>query len=201
MPEPGPALLAAPGVGPDNAAALLVAAGDNPDRISTEAAFAALCGTSPVQASSGRIVRDRLNRGRNRQANNALWRIAINRIRYDPGTIAYTKKRQADGKTRREIIRCLKRHITREIYRLLTSPHPTPDGTDLRSQRNQARITLTHAATELRTHPPSSQHSNEASATTTSSIPDINNSSPDSTIPAQPLLVAPELRRPRLEAR
>ena len=118
-----PALLAASGVGADTAAALLVAAGDNPERMQSEASFAALCGASPVQASSGRTVRHRLNRGGNRQANNALWRIAITRMRYDQTTIAYTQKRQTEGKNRREIIRCLKRHIAREIYHLLTNPH------------------------------------------------------------------------------
>ena len=82
-----PALLAAPGVGSDTAAGLLVAAGDNPERMSTEAAFAALCGASPVQASSGQTVRHRLNRGGDRQANNALWRIATNHMRHDPRSI------------------------------------------------------------------------------------------------------------------
>ena len=88
-----PALLAASGVGADTAAALLVAAGDNPERMQSEASFAALCGASPVQASSGRTVRHRLNRGGNRQANNALWRIAITRMRYDQTTIAYAQKK------------------------------------------------------------------------------------------------------------
>ena len=148
-----PALLAATGIGAHTAATLLVAAGDNPERMSTESSFAALCGVSPVQASSGRTVRHRLNRGGNRQANSALWRIATTRMRWDPTTIEYTKKRKAEGKTRREIIRCLKRHIAREIYRLLTNPPPTPDGAQLRTLRHQAQITLTHAAQQLHTHP------------------------------------------------
>jgi len=148
-----PALLAASGVGPDSAAALLVAAGDNPERMKSEASFAALCGVSPVQASSGQIVRHRLNRGGDRQANNALWRVATNRMRTEPRTIEYTLRRKAEGKTRREIIRCLKRHIAREIYHLLTNPHPTPDGNHLRLQRNQARMTLTDAADKLQVHP------------------------------------------------
>ena len=107
--QANPALLATPGIGPDIAAALLIAAGDNPERMTSESSFAALCGVSPVQASSGRIVRHRLNRGGNRQANQALWRIATIRTAKDPRTIAYVTRRQAEGKTRREIIRCLKR--------------------------------------------------------------------------------------------
>ena len=75
----------------------------------SEASFAALCGTSPVEASSGATVRHRLNRGGNRQANNALWRIAMIRMRIDDRTIEYAARRRAEGKTRREIIRCLKR--------------------------------------------------------------------------------------------
>ncbi len=148
-----PALLAAPGVGPDSAAALLVTAGDNPERMRTEASFAALCGASPVQASSGRIVRHRLNRGGDRQANNALWRVATTRMRGHQPTIAYVKKRQAEGKTRREIVRCLKRYIAREIYHLLTNPPPTPKGADLRCLRQKHRITLTQAAAAVHTHP------------------------------------------------
>ena len=151
--EANPALLAAPGVGADTASALLVTAGDNPHRMRTEASFAALCGASPVQASSGKTIRHRLNRGGNRQANNALWRIASVRMRYHPATIAYVQKRQTEGKTRREIIRCLKRHIAREIHHLLTNPPPTPNGAHLRTLRQKAQITLTHAAQTLQTHP------------------------------------------------
>ena len=84
-----PALLAAPGVGPEVAATLLIAAGDNPERLTNEASFAALCGATPIEASSGRIVRHRLNRGGDRQANNALWRIAMVRLRHDERTKAY----------------------------------------------------------------------------------------------------------------
>ena len=148
-----PALLATKGVGPNTAATLLIAAGDNPKRMKSERSFAALCGTSPVQASSGRTVRHRLNRGGNRQANSALWRIATTRIRTDAATKEYVTKRQAEGKKRTEIIRCLKRHIAREIYHLLTDPPPTPHGTDLRHRRTQARITLTRAAHHLDTQP------------------------------------------------
>ncbi len=111
-----PELLELFGVGPQSAAALLVAAGDNPERLRSEAGFAALCGVSPVEASSGKTIRHRLSRGGDRQANHALWRIAFSRLRNDERTIAYEKRRTAEGMTRREIIRCLKRYIAREIY-------------------------------------------------------------------------------------
>ena len=99
-----PALLAAKGVGPDTASVLLVAAGDNPGRMKSEKSFAALCGASPVQASSGQIVRHRLNQGGKQQANSALWRIATTRIRTDPATQQYVERRRAEGKKKREII-------------------------------------------------------------------------------------------------
>ena len=151
--QANPALLAAPGVGADTAATLLVTAGDNPNRMHSEASFAALCGTSPVQASSGHTVRHRLNRGGNRQANQALWRIATTRLRRHQPTISYTQKRRAEGKTRKEIIRCLKRHIAREIYHLLTNPPPTPNGKDLRCLRQNTPTTPAQAATALQTYP------------------------------------------------
>ena len=148
-----PALLAAHGVGPDSAAALLIAAGDNPARMKSERSFAALCGASPVQASSGRTVRHRLNRGGNRHANSALWRIATTRIRTDAATKEYVARRQAEGKNRKEIIRCLKRHIAPQIYRLLINPPPTPNCARLRRRRQQAHITITETAHALGTHP------------------------------------------------
>ncbi|MFF7988142.1 IS110 family transposase [Streptomyces sp. NPDC007901] len=114
-----PGLLDTQGVGPDSAAALLISAGDNPDRLSSEASFAALCGTSPVEASSGKTQRRRLNRGGDRQANAALYRIVLSRLRWDDRTQDYVRRRLAEGKTRREIIRCLKRYVAREIYRLI----------------------------------------------------------------------------------
>ena len=144
-----PALIGACGVGPDTAAALLTAAGDNPHRMRSEASFAALCGTSPIEASSGPRVRHRLNRGGNRQANNALWRIAMARMRVDERTIAYARRRRAEGKTRREILRCIKRHIAREIYRLITDPPQVPNGADLRRARVSAGLTLDTAARAL----------------------------------------------------
>ncbi|SEP48337.1 Transposase [Amycolatopsis saalfeldensis] len=121
-----PALLERPGIGPDSAAALLVTAGDNPDRLHSEASFAALCGVSPVQASSGKTHRRRLNRGGDRQANAALYRITLSRLRWDQRSRDYLDRRTAEGKTRREAIRCLKRYIAREIYHLITSPASTP---------------------------------------------------------------------------
>jgi transposase len=116
-------LLAEFGVGPDVAGALLVAAGDNPTRLRTEASFAARCGASPLDASSGRQRRHRLNRGGNREANAALWRIVMVRLRWDhPATRAYVDRRVSEGKTRLEAIRCLKRYLARRIWRILTQP-------------------------------------------------------------------------------
>ena len=117
-----PRLLTRRGVGPDNAAALLIAAGDNPDRLHSEASFAALCGVNPLEASSGKTTRRRLNRGGDRQANCALYRIAICRLRGDARTRDYLAWRITEGKTRREAIRCLKRYIAREIYQIITTP-------------------------------------------------------------------------------
>ncbi|RIV34589.1 IS110 family RNA-guided transposase [Micromonospora radicis] len=114
-----PELLQRQGVGPDSAAALLIAAGDNPERMQHEAAYAALCGTSPVEASSGKTQRLRLNRGGDRQANAALYGIVITRLRWDQRTRDYLDRRLAEGKTRREAIRCLKRYVAREIFTML----------------------------------------------------------------------------------
>ena len=112
-----PTLLELNGVGTQNASALLTAVGDNPERLRSERSFAALCGTNPVDASSGRRQdRHRLNRGGDRQANSALYLIAISRLRWDPATKAYMSRRLAQGKTRKEVIRCLKRYIAREVY-------------------------------------------------------------------------------------
>lgn len=148
-----PALLAARGVGPDVASSLLVAAGDNPERMHSEASFAALCGSSPIEASSGKTVRHRLNRGGNRQANHALWRIVMVRLTCDERTQDYAARRRAEGKTDREIMRCLKRYVAREIYQLLTNPPTVPNGADLRVTRTAAGISLTVAAEALGTWP------------------------------------------------
>jgi transposase len=114
-----PRLVARHGIGPQTAATLLITAGDNPERLHSEAALAALCGVSPLEASSGRVVRHRLNRGGNRQANNALWTITLVRARGEPRTQAYIARRTAEGRTLKEIFRCLKRYIVREIYPLV----------------------------------------------------------------------------------
>jgi transposase len=120
--ELAPTLVQLPGVGPESAGELLVAAGDNPDRLRSEASFAMLCGACPIPASSGKTERHRLNRGGNRQANSALHMIVISRMRIDPRTKTYVARRLAEGRTKREIMRCLKRYIAREIYATLTRP-------------------------------------------------------------------------------
>jgi transposase len=107
------------GVGPDCAAALLIAAGDNPRRLHSEAAFAALCGTSPVEASSGKTRRHRLNRGGDRQANAALHRVVVVRLRWHQPTRDYATRRTTQGKTSKEILRCLKRYVAREVFAVL----------------------------------------------------------------------------------
>jgi transposase len=111
-----PGLLALPGVGPHTAALLLIAAGDHPGRLRSEAAWAHLCGTAPVPASSGKITRRRLNRGGDRQANHALWQIVISRMSSHPATRAYVERRTAEGLSKTEIIRCLKRYVARQVY-------------------------------------------------------------------------------------
>jgi transposase len=120
-----PQLLALKGVGTDIAAALLLAAGDNPQRLGSEAAFARLCGVAPIPASSGKTSRHRLSRGGNRDANRALYMLAVSRLRWDPRTRAYVARRTREGKTTPEIIRCLKRHLARETYRALIIAAPT----------------------------------------------------------------------------
>ncbi|WP_116999733.1 IS110 family transposase [Desertimonas flava] len=148
-----PALVAARGVGHEVAAALLVTAGDNPQRMQTEASFAALCGVSPIEASSGKTIRHRLNRGGDRRANNALWRIIMVRLQHDERTKAYVERRTAEGLSIREIIRCLKRAVAREMFRLLTNPPAVPNGADLRTARNTAGISLAVVAEQLGTWP------------------------------------------------
>lgn len=146
-----PALLAMAGSGGITAAILAVAAGDNPERMRSEAAFAALCGASPVEASSGRVCRHRLNQGGNRQANYALGCIASLRMRFDARTRAYVEKRTAEGKTKREIKRCLKRYIAREAYHALANPEIAPErrGDELREIRLSLRLTQAEAGARL----------------------------------------------------
>jgi transposase len=117
--ETAPELISLPGVGTDHAATLLMVAGDNPERLGSEASFASLCGVSPVEASSGKVVRHRLNRGGNRDANRALHLICVVRMRVDERTRRYAARRASEGKSKREIIRCLKRYVAREVYRVL----------------------------------------------------------------------------------
>jgi transposase len=111
-----PGLLALYGIGPETAALLLVAAGDHPERLRSEAAWAHLCATAPIPASSGKRTRHRLNRGGDRQANHALWRIVITRMSSHPPTRAYVERRTKEGLSKKEIIRCLKRYVAREVY-------------------------------------------------------------------------------------
>ena len=117
--QTAPEMIERLGVGTDTAGALLVAAGENSHRIRNERSFARLCGAAPLDASSGKQQRHRLSRSGDRQANSALWRIVITRLSYDPTTRAYLQRRCAEGKTKTEAIRCLKRYIARELYACL----------------------------------------------------------------------------------
>ncbi|WPB91498.1 IS110 family RNA-guided transposase [Streptomyces malaysiensis] len=121
--QAAPRLIALPGAGPETAGQLLTSAGDNPDRLHSEASFAHLCGAAPVPASSGRTHRHRLNRGGDRAANNALHTIVLVRMKYDQRTQEYVARRTAEGMAKKDIVRCLKRFVAREIYRHL--PHVT----------------------------------------------------------------------------
>ena len=122
-----PTLLELKGVGTQVASVLLTTVGDNPERLRSERSFAALCGTNPVDATSGRRQdRHRLNRGGDRQANAALYVIALCRLRWDPATKAYMARRLAEGKTRKEVIRCLKRYIAREVFYAITADLAPP---------------------------------------------------------------------------
>jgi len=129
--ELAPDLVARNAIGHTSAAQLLLTAGDNPKRLRSEASFAALCGVSPVPASSGKTIRHRLSRGGDRAANSALHVIAIVRLRTDPKTKAYVAKRIAEGHSKLDAIRALKRYIAREVFTLITRRH---------KEINQARI-------------------------------------------------------------
>jgi transposase len=119
--QAAPELVSLPGIGTDNAATLLIVAGDNPQRLKSEASFANLCGVAPIEASSGKVVRHRLNRRGNREANRALYMVCLSRMRRDLRTQEYVARRTAEGKSKPEIIRCLKRYVAREVYRVLIS--------------------------------------------------------------------------------
>jgi transposase len=123
-----PKLLARFGVGADSAGALLVAAGDNPERLRSDAAFAMLCGASPIEASSGKTRRYRLNRGGDRQANAALYRIVVARLRHHQPTKDYLARRIREGKSKKEAIRCLKRYVAREVFAVLPRMGPRLPG-------------------------------------------------------------------------
>ena len=120
--QTAPGLLGVFGVGYETAARLLVAAGDNPERLRSEAAWAHLCGVAPIPASSGKTVRYRLNRGGDRQANSALYHVVITRMSHHQPTRDYVSRRLAEGKTLAEICRVLKRYVAREVYKHLPRP-------------------------------------------------------------------------------
>ncbi len=119
-----PVLVNISGIGPDTAATLLIAARSNPDRLHSDAAFASLCGVNPIPASSGKTNRHRLNRGGDRQANAVLYRIVLVRLRYELRTQAYMRRRIAEGLSKREVIRCLKRYVAREVYSTIQKSIP-----------------------------------------------------------------------------
>lgn len=147
-----PALIGLSGVGPHCAAQILAAAGDNPDRVRSEAAFAKLCGACPMPASSGKTNRHRLNRGGDRRANNALFTIVLNRMQRDPRTRAYVQRRTIEGMTKKEIIRCLKRFVAREIYDILTNPPADlVTGEQIRELRTARHLSLTIVADHFST--------------------------------------------------
>jgi transposase len=137
------------GVGNTTAAQLLITAGGNPDRLRTEASFAALCGTAPVPASSGKTTRHRLSRGGDRRANNALHTIALVRMRSHPPTKAFVQRQRDRGRSTPEILRILKRAIAREMFKQLTRPHEGLGVHDLRPARQAKNITLHAAARAL----------------------------------------------------
>lgn len=151
--ELNPTLLAAHGVGPNTAAQLLITAGGNPDRLRSEASFAALCGVAPVPASSGRTSRHRLSRGGDRAANCALHTIALHRLQHDPRTHAWAQGQRAKGRDGLELLRLLKRALAREVRRHLQNPTAVPRPTDLRPLRTTKKISLATAAAALGTWP------------------------------------------------
>lgn len=151
MEENAPALTAMEGCGSLTAASLAIAAGDNPERMGSKDSFAALCGASPVEASSGDVKRHRLNQGGNRQANCALHLIVLSRMKHDDRTKAYVARRTAEGKSKKEIIRCLKRYVANEVYRALLNPMKAPEkrGAMIREMRKQLGLSQREAASML----------------------------------------------------
>jgi transposase len=153
--QAAPALVGLKGVGPHVAAQLLAAAGDNPHRLASEAAFAKLCGVCPLPVTSGKTQgRHRLNRGGDRRANRALHTIVLVRMRYDARTRDYVERRTAEGKTTKEIMRCLKRFIAREVYQAIVNPPADlPSGAELRELRTERGMTLSAVAGHIGTFP------------------------------------------------
>jgi len=129
------------GISTGHAGQLLLTAGQNIDRLHSEGAFAALCGASPIPVASGKTGRHRLNPGGDRQANRALHLIAVCRLRYCPKTAAYAARRTSEGKTKNEIMRCLKRYIAREAFNALRA-----DLADLQSTRPHQAVSITCGA-------------------------------------------------------
>lgn len=144
-----PSLLQTRGIGVVSAAALLISAGDNPDRLASEEQFAMHTGAAPIPASSGQTMRYRLNRGGDRKANHALHTIAIVRLHTCPRTRSYAVRRKSEGKSPKDILRCLKRAIAREVYHLLTTPPEYVDPGQLRQLRLESGCTLTEAADSM----------------------------------------------------
>ena len=149
--ENAPAVLEVDGCGALSAAELGIAAGDNPGRMRSEASFSMLCGASPIEASSGKTTRHRLNRGGNRRANRALHCIVISRMCSDQKTAEYMARRASEGKSKREAMRCLKRYIAREVYRALMSPTETrhAGGASLAARRKRAGLLQRDIAARL----------------------------------------------------
>ena len=148
-----PAMLATKGHGLITTATLLVTAGATPERLRSEASFAALCGTSPIPAPSGKINRYRLNRGGDRQANWALHQIALVRLSNDERTKEYASRLQGSGKTKKDIVRILKRAIAREAFYLIVHPTPIPMTADLRALRQERGATILEVAMSIGADP------------------------------------------------
>lgn len=147
--QAAPHLMHLPGVGACTAAQLLITAGGNPDRLRSEASFAALCGVAPVPASSGKTTRHRLSRGGDRRANHALHTIATVRLRFDQRTKDFAIRQRDKGRSNAEILRILKRALARELFKQLSRPHQALRIDDLRQTRRRKNITLMTAATAL----------------------------------------------------
>jgi transposase len=150
--ECAPHLLQLHGIGIATAAQLLITAGGNPERLTAEASFAALCGTAPVPASSGKTTRHRLSRGGDRHANHALHTIAVVRMGSHTRTREFVQRQRDRGRSNPEILRILKRAIARELFKQLSRPQPVLGIEDLRPARQAKNITLHAAATAIGSH-------------------------------------------------